>query len=130
MVSSQIRSLGRPGGRTVDGSTRVSRLAKSQQPRVPIYTGCRARVGKHQGVELVRDLVRGVMAYAGERSERVGSCNEFGGAFGCHSADRVIGVAPDQQRRHARRPIGACRVPRARDQPIAAAIAGRLPIRR
>ena len=60
-------------------------------------------VGNHQGVDLFGDLVGGVMAHTGERGERVGSCDELGGAFGRNAADRVIGVAPNQKRRHTRR---------------------------
>ena len=44
-------------------------------------------VGKHKGVDLVRDLVSRVMAHAGERCESVGSHDEFGGAFSRNAAD-------------------------------------------
>jgi hypothetical protein len=75
-----------------------------------------------------RLLIGGVVADARQGRETVIRLDEFGRAFRGYAADRVIGLAPDEQGRHAGGPTIGARSPRARYQASAASMAGGLPI--
>jgi hypothetical protein len=54
------------------------------------------KVIKQQPGDLGRHLISSVVSNPRQDREAVVRRDELGSAFGCHSADRVIGIAPDE----------------------------------
>jgi hypothetical protein len=54
------------------------------------------KVIKQQPGDLGWHLISSVVPDPRQDREAVLRRDELGGAFGCHSADRVIGIAPDE----------------------------------
>src|SRR5262245_27827200 len=58
-------------------------------------------VSQHQFADTIRHLIGDKMAATGKYLEAIGRRDEINGAFGGRPAHRVVGIAPDIERRHA-----------------------------